>query len=89
MHTNLIKVYITFIKEECSINIFTLGFGFQCATYCGATRTQGAFFDTWAECFADMIKSLLVSLKDDGRYLEIVKLGEDIITTYVHFPYTN
>lgn len=61
------------------------GFGFECATYCGATRTQGAFFETWAECFADMIKSLLTCLKDDGRYIETIRLGEEIITTVIPF----
>ncbi|KAG8818264.1 hypothetical protein FRC17_010890 [Serendipita sp. 399] len=61
------------------------GFGFECATYCGATRTQGRFFDTWAACFADMIGSLLSSLRDQSQWKEVVELGDQIISTVIPF----
>jgi len=57
------------------------GYGFECATYCGATRTQGAFFDTWAACFADMITSLLSNLRTKSQYSELIKLGDEIVST--------
>lgn len=61
------------------------GFGFECATYCGATRTQGLFFDTWAACFADMISSLLSNLRNKTQYNEVVTLGDEIVLTVIPF----
>lgn len=61
------------------------GFGFECATYCGVTRTQGKFFDTWAACFADMVKSLLSNLREDSQWAEVVKLGDEITSTVIPF----
>ncbi|KAG9053324.1 hypothetical protein FS842_008350 [Serendipita sp. 407] len=61
------------------------GFGFECATYCGATRTQGRFFESWAACFADMIQSLLSTLRDQPQWKEVVNLGDQIVSTVIPF----
>lgn len=56
-----------------------IGFGFECATYCGATRIQGHWFPSWSLCFSDMIKSLLDGLRSTSRFQELAKLGDQTV----------
>ncbi|KAL0565606.1 hypothetical protein V5O48_016416, partial [Marasmius crinis-equi] len=56
------------------------GFGFKVPTYCGATRMENEWFDTWAECYAAKIDELLGYLRKDGEssYRELIRKGERV-----------
>ncbi|KZS95863.1 Ketosamine-3-kinase [Sistotremastrum niveocremeum HHB9708] len=58
----------------------TRKFGFGCPSYCGATRLNHGWFDTWEECYSSMIKELLDHLRDKSasRYSETLDLGEKL-----------
>lgn len=56
------------------------GYGFQVPTYCGATRQENGWFDTWEDCFSTMIQSLLQKLPD---LEELRWKGEEIRTRHV------
>ncbi|KAF5368573.1 hypothetical protein D9758_002284 [Tetrapyrgos nigripes] len=55
------------------------GFGFQVPTYCGATRLENGWYDTWEECCRTLIGNLLRSLRRQGRYEELCTKGEQIL----------
>ncbi|KAK0505627.1 fructosamine kinase PKL/CAK/FruK [Armillaria luteobubalina] len=42
------------------------GFGFDVPTFCGATRMKNGWFDTWEECYSEMIGDLLSQLRGKG-----------------------
>ncbi|KAJ8463187.1 hypothetical protein ONZ45_g17673 [Pleurotus djamor] len=52
------------------------GYGFGVPTYCGATRLQNGWFDSWDECYSAMIDDLLTQLKGTGRYPELIRSGQ-------------
>ncbi|KAG7452347.1 fructosamine kinase PKL/CAK/FruK [Guyanagaster necrorhizus] len=55
------------------------GFGFHVPTFCGATRMKNGWFDTWEECYSEMIGDLLSQLKGKGaRYNKLCRKGEEI-----------
>ncbi|KAH7886136.1 Fructosamine/Ketosamine-3-kinase [Phlebopus sp. FC_14] len=54
------------------------GYGFAVPTYCGATRQDNGWFDTWEGCYSTMIENLLLKLKGRGRYTELVAKGEQV-----------
>lgn len=43
-------------------------FGFHVPTYCGATRQDNGWFDTWMECFDALIGGLVDKLEEQGGY---------------------
>ncbi|KIJ22104.1 hypothetical protein PAXINDRAFT_35763, partial [Paxillus involutus ATCC 200175] len=43
------------------------GYGFGVPTYCGATRQENGWFQTWEECYSTMIGNLLLKLEGGGR----------------------
>ncbi|KAG8910787.1 hypothetical protein FRC00_007557, partial [Tulasnella sp. 408] len=56
-------------------------FGFEWPTYCGATRLENGWFDTWDEAYASLIKTLLDGLRQEGRtYSEICNLGDQVVS---------
>ncbi|KAG8983811.1 hypothetical protein FRB90_005724 [Tulasnella sp. 427] len=58
-------------------------FGFQWPTYCGATRLENGWFDTWDEAYGSLIKTLLDNLRQEGRsYSEICDLGDQVVVKY-------
>ncbi|KAG8971981.1 hypothetical protein FRB90_010342 [Tulasnella sp. 427] len=58
-------------------------FGFQWPTYCGATRLENGWFDTWDEAYGSLIKTLLDNLRQEGRtYSEICDLGDQVVAKY-------
>ncbi|KAI0719953.1 fructosamine kinase PKL/CAK/FruK [Cerioporus squamosus] len=46
----------------------TNGFGFHVPTYCGATRQDNGWFETWPECFDALIGGLVDKLQARGPY---------------------
>jgi fructosamine-3-kinase len=59
------------------------GFGFQVPTYCGATRLENGWFDSWEECFSGLIGDLLAQLTKKGGYASLCAKGEEIRKTCV------
>jgi protein-ribulosamine 3-kinase len=51
----------------------TRGFGFDVPTFCGATRLANGWYDTWEECFGNLIGGLLETLSSRGGYEELVE----------------
>ncbi|KAI1788827.1 fructosamine kinase PKL/CAK/FruK [Ganoderma leucocontextum] len=43
-------------------------YGFHVSTYCGATRQDNGWFDTWPECFDALIGGLVDKLRVQGGY---------------------
>ncbi|KAF8665432.1 hypothetical protein AX16_000451 [Volvariella volvacea WC 439] len=58
------------------------GFGFEVPTYCGATRLQNGWYDSWEACFSTMIGDLLDRLAP--RYANLKKPGEELRKRYVN-----
>jgi len=56
----------------------TKGFGFGVPTYCGATRLENGWFETWEQCYDSMIKDLLTQLAKKGRFPELCKKGDEV-----------
>ncbi|KIJ66307.1 hypothetical protein HYDPIDRAFT_109300 [Hydnomerulius pinastri MD-312] len=56
----------------------TNGYGFDVPTYCGATRQDNGWFDTWEECYSTMIRNLLLKLKGRSRFAELETKGEEV-----------
>jgi len=54
------------------------GFGFHVHTFCGATRQDNGWHQTWEECYSVMIGSLLAKLRDKGRFSELCTKGEQV-----------
>ncbi|KDQ19743.1 hypothetical protein BOTBODRAFT_102081 [Botryobasidium botryosum FD-172 SS1] len=53
-------------------------FGYQCPTYCGATRVENGWHDSWDACFGAMIGGLLDKLERKGNNTALCKLGRDV-----------
>ncbi|KAG8896817.1 hypothetical protein FRB99_008624 [Tulasnella sp. 403] len=60
-------------------------FGFGYPTYCGATRLENGWFDTWDQAFGALIKGLLDNLRgqDSYRYSEICQLGDQVVSRVI------
>lgn len=59
----------------------TQGFGFGVATYCGATRQENGWYQTWDVCYNEMIASLLGMLRrkqGGSRYADLCRKGEEV-----------
>lgn len=56
----------------------TLGFGFGVPTFCGRTRQDNAWYDTWEECFDKLLGGLLDKLQAQGSYEDLCNRGEQI-----------
>jgi protein-ribulosamine 3-kinase len=54
------------------------GFGFDVPTYCGATRQENGWYESWDECYSEMIGSLLRKLKQKGRFGDLCSKGEEV-----------
>lgn len=46
----------------------TKGFGFHVPTYCGATRQDNGWYETWSECFDKLLGGLVSKLEAQGGY---------------------
>lgn len=56
-------------------------FGFGCPTYCGVTRLENGWFQTWEECFAALMRGLVDGIRKRGSgFAETVRLGDETIS---------
>lgn len=62
----------------------TQGFGFPVPTFCGRTRQDNGWHDTWEQCFAKLLGDLLDSLKTRGGYQELCGKGDMVLQRYVY-----
>lgn len=53
-------------------------YGFDIPTYCGATRQENGWFETWEECYSTMIKNLLLKLERRRGSTELIAKGEEV-----------
>lgn len=53
-------------------------YGFECPTFCGATRIDNGWYDTWAEAYGAMIGVLLDKLESRGSYKELCARGREV-----------
>lgn len=58
----------------------TNGFGFHVPTYCGSTRQENGWYETWEACYSEMIGGLLQKLKQKGRFGDLCSKGEEVRT---------
>ena len=57
-------------------------FGFGCVTYCGVTRLENGWHDTWDEAFSSLIRGLLNGIKSKGSgFDELCRLGNQVVST--------
>ncbi|KAH8835475.1 fructosamine kinase PKL/CAK/FruK [Flagelloscypha sp. PMI_526] len=54
------------------------GFGFAVPTFCGATKQRNGWFETWEECFSQMIGDLLKTLEERGNYTKVCAKGRQL-----------
>lgn len=53
-------------------------YGFHVPTYCGATRQDNGWFETWLECFDALIGGLVDKLRMRGRYDGLCKQANQV-----------
>ncbi|PCH33990.1 Ketosamine-3-kinase [Wolfiporia cocos MD-104 SS10] len=56
----------------------TKGFGFEVPTFCGATRQDNGWYETWEQCYDALIEGLLDKLNAQGGYESLCKQGQEI-----------
>ena len=54
------------------------GYGFDVPTYCGATRQENGWYESWEECYGSMIENLLLKLKGRRGSTELIAKGEEV-----------
>ncbi|TFK36945.1 Fructosamine/Ketosamine-3-kinase [Crucibulum laeve] len=59
------------------------GFGFDIPTYCGITRLQNGWYDTWENCFAAMLQDLLWQLRSKGKYEGLCRKADRVLQSAV------
>ncbi|KAJ7492430.1 fructosamine kinase PKL/CAK/FruK [Mycena latifolia] len=61
-------------------------FGFGVPAYCGATRLQNGWFDSWDACFSAMIGDLLSQLSKRGGFPSLCAKGQELLGPLVVQP---
>ncbi|PSS05447.1 hypothetical protein PHLCEN_2v3827 [Hermanssonia centrifuga] len=56
----------------------TMGFGFHVPTYCGRTKQDNGWYESWEECYDALIAGLLSKLEAEGSYGELCSKGEQV-----------
>ncbi|KAF9502418.1 fructosamine kinase PKL/CAK/FruK [Pleurotus eryngii] len=54
------------------------GFGFGVPTYCGATRLENGWFETWEACYSAMVGDLARQLRKKGKYAGLCEAVEEV-----------
>ena len=60
-------------------------FGFEVPTFCGPTRFENGWYDTWEECYSAMYGTLISRLREKGRYGRLCEIGDTVIQKWVQF----
>ncbi|KAF4573156.1 hypothetical protein EYR36_007666 [Pleurotus pulmonarius] len=66
------------LARELHVYESTSGFGFGVPTYCGATRLENGWFETWEACYSAMIDDLVRQLRKKGRYAGLCEAVEEV-----------
>lgn len=66
------------IATELHASKSSKGYGFDVPTYCGATRQENGWFETWEECYSSLTENLLLKLKDRRGSTELIAKGEEV-----------
>jgi len=53
-------------------------YGFECPTFCGATKIDNGWYDTWQDAYSAMIGGLLDKLESRGSYKELCARGREV-----------
>ncbi|KAG9124815.1 hypothetical protein FRC07_010134, partial [Ceratobasidium sp. 392] len=53
-------------------------FGFECPAFCGATKVDNGWYDTWESAYSAMIRGLLDKLERRGSYKELCARGREV-----------
>ncbi|KAG6862137.1 hypothetical protein C0995_004219 [Termitomyces sp. Mi166 len=72
------KVLATRLATELHVKASVTGFGFHVATYCGVTRLNNGWFETWEKCYTSMIGDLVDQLRNKGSHEELCDLGDQV-----------
>jgi len=56
----------------------TQGFGFHVPTYCGQTRMENGWYETWEQCYDALVGGLLSTLNKKGGYESLCKHGQEV-----------
>lgn len=64
----------------------TSGFGFAVPTYCGNTRQENGWYETWEECYDALIAGLVAKLEEKGRFQDLCTKTNLIRKRYVECP---
>ncbi|KAJ8597598.1 Ketosamine-3-kinase [Rhizopogon salebrosus TDB-379] len=71
------------VAAELHAHKSTEGFGFHVPTFCGATRQENGWHQSWEECYSAMIGSLLTKLRDKGKFSELCTKGDQVRTKVI------
>lgn len=66
------------LATELHVYKSTEGFGFHVPTYCGATRQDNGWFETWPECFDALIGGLVDKLRARGGQASLCSKAEEV-----------
>lgn len=56
----------------------TKGFGFDVPTFCGATKQDNGWYESWEKCYDALVGGLLDKLQKQGGYEELCGKGEQV-----------
>ncbi|KAH8099258.1 Fructosamine/Ketosamine-3-kinase [Cristinia sonorae] len=56
----------------------TQGFGFSVPTYCGVTRQDNGWYETWEECYDALIGGLVTRLESRGRFQDLCSKANSV-----------
>jgi protein-ribulosamine 3-kinase len=79
LNTRAAVVLAERLATELHAHTSSKGFGFEVPTYCGATRLEHGWYDTWEKCYSTLISSLLRGLRRQGRFEELCSKGEEVL----------
>jgi protein-ribulosamine 3-kinase len=57
-------------------------YGFECPTFCGVTRVDNGWFETWETAYSAMIGGLLDKLEKQGSYKDLCAKGREVQQRY-------
>ncbi|KAL7285437.1 fructosamine kinase PKL/CAK/FruK [Trametes coccinea BRFM310] len=72
------KVLAKRLASELHAYSSSNGFGFHVPTYCGRTRQDNGWFQSWSECFDALIGGLVDKLKAQGGHDALCKQVEEV-----------
>ena len=71
------------LAKELHAHTSSEGYGFHVPTFCGSTRLNNGFYDTWEECYDAMIRDLLQSLRLRPGNTILCEKGERVRVKWV------